>query len=112
MAKVINLNRFRKKKAKEEKERRAETNRRLHGRTKAERQVEALAKTQLEKKLDGAFLVPERVDLEQLLKGDAQAAFEILETASRQVIPISELATGASPSGLGKGAKGAESDDD
>jgi hypothetical protein len=36
MGTVIKLNKFRKEKAKREKERQAETNRRLHGRTKAE----------------------------------------------------------------------------
>ena len=38
MANVVNLNKFRKRKAKAEREKRAETNRRLHGRTQAERQ--------------------------------------------------------------------------
>lgn len=53
---VINLNKFRKKKARAEKEKRAETNRRLHGRTKAEREREAAAKERLEKRIDGAYL--------------------------------------------------------
>ncbi len=53
---VVNLNRFRKKKAKLEKERQAETNRRLHGRTKAEREREAKQKRLLESKVDGARL--------------------------------------------------------
>jgi Spy/CpxP family protein refolding chaperone len=56
MAKVVNLNKFRKQKAKVEKEQRAETNRRLHGRTKAERLLELKQKQQLDKKLDGARL--------------------------------------------------------
>lgn len=56
MGDVINLNRFRKKKAKLERERRAETNRRLHGRTKAEREREALQKRKLESQVDGARL--------------------------------------------------------
>jgi hypothetical protein len=47
MSKVVNLNKFRKRKAKLEKERQAETNRRLHGRTKAERQRELLQKRKL-----------------------------------------------------------------
>jgi len=56
MGNVVNLNRFRKQKAKVEKEKRAETNRRLHGRTKAERSSELKNKQLLEKKLDGARL--------------------------------------------------------
>ena len=56
MANVVNLNKFRKAKAKVEREKRAETNRRLHGRTKAERQRDELQKKQLEGKLDGKRL--------------------------------------------------------
>lgn len=56
MAKVVNLNKFRKQKAKVEKEKRAETNRRLHGRTKAERLLELKQKQLLESKLTGAHL--------------------------------------------------------
>jgi hypothetical protein len=56
MKNVINLNKFRKRKAKLEQERQAETNRRLHGRTKAERQVELLQKQKLETQVDGARL--------------------------------------------------------
>jgi hypothetical protein len=56
MSNVVNLNKFRKAKAKAEKEKRAETNRRLHGRTKAERQREFLQKKQLETQVDGARL--------------------------------------------------------
>ena len=54
MSNVVNLNRFRKKKAKLEKEKQADTNRRLHGRTKAERALEAAQKERLEKVLRGA----------------------------------------------------------
>lgn len=57
MAKIINLNKARKRKAKTEAEKRAEVNRRLHGRTSAERARDELQKRQLESKLDGAFLV-------------------------------------------------------
>lgn len=53
---VVNLNRFRKKKAKLEKERQAETNRRLHGRTKAERERDEMQKRRLANKLEGARL--------------------------------------------------------
>jgi len=56
MSNVVNLNKFRKAKAKAEKEKRAETNRRLHGRTKAERQRDLLQKQQLEARVDGARL--------------------------------------------------------
>jgi hypothetical protein len=56
MAKVVNLNKFRKQKAKLEREKQADTNRRLHGRTKAERQQELLQKQKLTTKVDGARL--------------------------------------------------------
>ena len=58
MTNLVNLNKFRKQKAKLEKERRAETNRRLHGRTKAERQQELLRKQKLDAQVDGARLSP------------------------------------------------------
>jgi hypothetical protein len=56
MGKVVNLNRFRKQKAKAERAQRADVNRRLHGRTKAERAREALQKKQLTKAVEGARL--------------------------------------------------------
>jgi hypothetical protein len=56
MNNVVNLNKFRKKKAKLERTARADTNRRLHGRTKLERAQEELQKQQLTSKVDGAFL--------------------------------------------------------
>jgi hypothetical protein len=56
MGKVINLNKFRKQKAKAERAKQAETNRRLHGRTAAERARDELSKQQLTSKLDGARL--------------------------------------------------------
>ncbi len=56
MAKIINLNKARKRKAKTEAEKRAETNRRLHGRTKAERSRDELQRRLLDSKLDGALL--------------------------------------------------------
>jgi hypothetical protein len=59
MAKVVNLNKFRKQKAKVEKEKRAETNRRLHGRTKAERLLELKQKQLLDAKVRGARLTEE-----------------------------------------------------
>jgi len=59
MAKVVNLNKFRKQKAKLEREKQADVNRRLHGRTKAERQRELLQKQRLTDKVDGARLEPD-----------------------------------------------------
>ena len=56
MAKVVNLNKFRKQKAKIEKEKRADTNRRLHGRTKTERLLELKQKQLLDAKVRGARL--------------------------------------------------------
>ena len=56
MSNVVNLNKFRKRKEKAAKEARAETNRRLHGRTKAERALEAAQKHKLETQVDGAKL--------------------------------------------------------
>jgi hypothetical protein len=56
MGNVINLNKFRKKKAKEAGKKQAETNRRLHGRTKAERAREALEKKRLDASADHALL--------------------------------------------------------
>jgi hypothetical protein len=58
MSNVVNLNKFRKAKAKAEKVKQAETNKRLHGRTKIERQREFLQKKQLDTKVDGARLEP------------------------------------------------------
>jgi hypothetical protein len=60
MSKVVNLNKFRKQKAKEARTKQADTNRRLHGRTKAERAHDALQKKQLETQVDGARLTPKR----------------------------------------------------
>jgi len=59
MSKVVNLNKFRKRKAKLAREKLAETNRRVHGRTKAERQSDLLQKRKLETQVDGARLEPE-----------------------------------------------------
>lgn len=56
MGDVVNLNKFRKQKAKTERTRRAEVNRRLHGRTKAERARDELQKRQLTRHVDGARL--------------------------------------------------------
>lgn len=64
MADVVNLNKFRKRKAKAEREKRAETNRRLHGRTRAERERDELQKKQLGAKLDGKRLQTQPPDPE------------------------------------------------
>lgn len=56
MSNVVNLKKFRKRKAKLAKESRAETNRRLHGRTLAERAQELAQKRKLLTQVDGARL--------------------------------------------------------
>ena len=56
MSNVVNLNKFRKRKAKAEAKQRADTNRRLHGRTRAERERDELDKRKLAAKVDGARL--------------------------------------------------------
>jgi Domain of unknown function (DUF4169) len=56
MSKVVNLNRFRKQQAKAARLKQADTNRRLHGRTQAERARDALHKKQLETRIDQARL--------------------------------------------------------
>lgn len=58
MGDVVNLNRFRKQKARAERQKQAEVNRRLHGRTKAERAREELQKRRLTRAVDGAKLDP------------------------------------------------------
>lgn len=62
MSNVVNLNKFRKQKAKAEAKKRAETNVRLHGRTAAERALEAKEKARLERAVDGARLVGDEDD--------------------------------------------------
>ncbi len=91
MGDVVNLGRFRKKKAREEKKRQAETNRRLHGRTNAERAREAAQKKRLEDKLDGAFLLREDITLSDVPGAEAKDAFEQLEAAAERAVPLSEL---------------------
>jgi hypothetical protein len=58
MSTVINLKRYRKQKAKAARNTRAEINRRLHGRTKAEVAREELLKRRLARSVDGAKLGP------------------------------------------------------
>ncbi len=57
MGNVVNLNKFRKRKMEQERQKSADTNRRLHGRTKAERARDEAEKRKLDKGLDGALLV-------------------------------------------------------
>jgi Domain of unknown function (DUF4169) len=56
MGNVVNLNKFRKQKAKDARVKQADTNRRFHGRTHAERARDALQKKQLETSVQGARL--------------------------------------------------------
>lgn len=53
MAEIVNLNRWRKAKAKEEKARQAEANRAAFGRTKAQKQGERQRADQISRELDG-----------------------------------------------------------
>ena len=70
MGKVINLNKYRKRRAKLEREKQAEVNRRLHGRNNAERARDELSKRQLTRAVDGAKLEGAK------LEGDERAARE------------------------------------
>jgi hypothetical protein len=88
---VVNLNRYRKKKALQEKERRAETNRRLHGRTKAERAREDAQKKHIEDKLDGAYLVREDVTLADVPGASLEQLLEHLDAAAERAISLHEL---------------------
>jgi hypothetical protein len=56
LGKVINLNKYRKRRAKLERDKQADANRRLHGRTTAERARDELSKRQLTRAVDGAKL--------------------------------------------------------
>jgi ribosomal protein S2 len=62
MGKIVNLNKFRKQKARAEREKQADTNRRLHGRTKAERLRDHAQKERLQKQVDGARLEPPKTE--------------------------------------------------
>ncbi len=59
MANVVNLNRYRKKRARDEREKTAEASRVKHGRTKEERLRE-----RLERERDAAALASKRLDAE------------------------------------------------
>ena len=108
MSNVVNLNRFRKKKAKEEKAKRAETNKRLHGRTKAERARDEADKKRLESKLNGAFLVREDVRIEDV---PAEDALQALDDVARSATSLSEYGKRKSERGAAlepEGDKGGE----
>lgn len=53
MSKVVNLRQRRKAKARTEKEKKADQNRRIHGRTKAEKRKEAMEADLASRRLDG-----------------------------------------------------------
>jgi hypothetical protein len=53
---VVNLNRFRKRKAREEAKKKADANARRHGQTKAERTRQRAERRRLEEAVDGAHL--------------------------------------------------------
>lgn len=57
MSNVVNLNKFRKRKAKADEKKRAEANVRLHGRTNGERTLESKQQELLDRRVDGARLV-------------------------------------------------------
>jgi len=70
---VINLNKYRKQKARAEREKQAGVNRRLFGRTKAERAREELQKQQLTRSVDGARRVgPEPAAAGSAANADAE----------------------------------------
>ena len=58
MSNVVNLNRYRKKKARQQRTQQAEANRRLHSRTKAERESQRKQQELDRRKLDGHRLPP------------------------------------------------------
>jgi hypothetical protein len=58
MGEIVNLNKFRKAKAKAERVKEADVNRRQHGLSKAERTQDELHKQQFTRHLDGARLEP------------------------------------------------------
>lgn len=64
MSNVVNLAKFKKRKAKAEAQKRAETNVRLHGRTTAERTLEAKQKALLDRRVDGAKLSSDDEEVE------------------------------------------------
>ena len=53
MAEIVNLRTVRKQKARADKAVMAEQNRRLHGRTKAEKQLDAAEKARAERQIEG-----------------------------------------------------------
>ncbi|PWK72821.1 DUF4169 family protein [Aminobacter sp. AP02] len=62
MADIVNLRQFKKQKARAERETRADQNRALHGRTKAEKQRDQVTAERAEKFVDGHRRDPEKAD--------------------------------------------------
>ncbi len=95
MGKVINLNRFRKNKAKAQKQRQAETNRRLHGRTKEERRREDAEKQRLERAVELAHLdaIPEqeKAGSDNKILDNSPATLDALESLADSASSLSEL---------------------
>ena len=58
-AEIVNLRRFRKRPTRDEREREAERNRRLHGRTGADKKREAAERQRSERHIDGHRLQPD-----------------------------------------------------
>ena len=81
MGDIVNLNKYRKQKAKAERDKLADQNRRLHGRTTAERSREELQKQNLTRGLEGNRLDRKRdlVSSDDPGDADAQAASEETE---------------------------------
>jgi uncharacterized protein DUF4169 len=84
MGDIVNLNKYRKQKAKAERDKLADQNRRLHGRTKLERSREELQKQNLTRGLEGNRLERQRdltsADDPSDADADAQAHSEETES--------------------------------
>jgi hypothetical protein len=89
MGDIVNLNKYRKQKAKAERDKLADQNRRLHGRTKGERSREELQKQNLTRGLEGNRLEGKRLERKRDLtssddpgaaEADAQAHSEETES--------------------------------
>ncbi len=59
---VVNLNRFRKKKQREDKAKQAEINRIRHGRTQAEKDLERAERERTTRAIDGKLLEPTKAE--------------------------------------------------
>jgi len=58
MADIVNLNRFRKRRDRADRDAKADANRRVHGRTKAEREEEATRRDRASRDIEGKRLDP------------------------------------------------------